>query len=86
MKYSKTALKELTARYRDVLRKCAFLNAIILMGAALSTPAMADTVEAKVGDVEYATLKEAIVSDAARNGTPGPSAISSPTSVTAGMC
>ena len=42
MKYSKTALKELTARYRDVLRKCAFLNAIILMGAALSTPAMAD--------------------------------------------
>ncbi|MBR6412180.1 MAG: YadA-like family protein [Alphaproteobacteria bacterium] len=42
MKISKTGIKELTARYRDILRKCAYLNAIILMGALASTEAKAE--------------------------------------------
>ena len=32
MKYSKTTLMELSRKYKQILRKCAFLNAIILMG------------------------------------------------------
>ncbi len=32
MKYTKTALRELSAKYRSILLKCAFLNAAILMG------------------------------------------------------
>ena len=43
MKYSNTALKELTARYKGILKKCAFLNAVILAGAMMTTPAMAGT-------------------------------------------
>ena len=38
MKYSKTAITELTQRYRQILRKCAFLNAAILMGVILAAP------------------------------------------------
>lgn len=41
MKYSNTALRELSARYKHVLLKCALLNATILMGVALATPAFA---------------------------------------------
>jgi len=44
MKYSKTALKELTARYRDILRKCAYLNAVVLAGLAITAPAMAERI------------------------------------------
>ena len=39
MKYSNTALKELTKRYKNILIKCAMINAIALM---VSIPAMAD--------------------------------------------
>lgn len=41
MKYSNTTLRELSARYRHVLRKCALFNVAVLMGVALSAPAMA---------------------------------------------
>lgn len=41
MKYSNTALKELSARYGKVLRKCAYLNAIVLTAAMIANPAMA---------------------------------------------
>lgn len=40
MKYSKTALMELSHKYAKILRKCAYLNAIAIMGIAL--PTMAD--------------------------------------------
>ena len=42
MKYSDTALRELSARYRNILKKCAIFNAAIFACAAAS-PAMADT-------------------------------------------
>ena len=41
MKYSRTAITELTSKYRSILRKCAFLNAAILMGALVANPANA---------------------------------------------
>ena len=41
MKYSRTALMELTHRYRNVLKKCALINATILMSAVFATPVMA---------------------------------------------
>jgi len=41
MKNSRTTIKELTARYSVILRKCAFLNAVILAGLAFATPALA---------------------------------------------
>ena len=47
MKYSNTALKELTKRYKNVLIKCALINAAVLV--ALSGPAMAK------GDTSLAT-------------------------------
>ncbi|MBQ4084471.1 MAG: hypothetical protein IJC30_02290, partial [Alphaproteobacteria bacterium] len=43
MKYSKTTLRELTAKYRSVLKKCALFNATVLMAMAVSLPTMADT-------------------------------------------
>jgi predicted outer membrane repeat protein len=43
MKYSKTTLMELSHRYSKILKKCALLNATILMGAMVALPAMADT-------------------------------------------
>ncbi|MBO7332775.1 MAG: hypothetical protein J6U64_03830, partial [Alphaproteobacteria bacterium] len=43
MKYSKTTLRELTAKYRSVLKKCALFNATFLMAMAVSLPTMADT-------------------------------------------
>lgn len=61
MKYSNTTLRELSAQYGRILRKCALLNAIVLLGAAVAMPAMAAN-EAKIGDNEYATLAEAIQS------------------------
>lgn len=42
MKYSNTTIKELSARYRAVLKKCAIFNAMVVVGVALlSAPAMA---------------------------------------------
>ena len=39
MRYSNTAITELSKKYRTILKKCAILNAVALL--ALSTPAMA---------------------------------------------
>lgn len=61
MKYSNTTLRELSAQYGRILRKCALFNAMVLMGVAVAMPAMAAN-EAKIGDNEYATLAEAIQS------------------------
>ncbi|MBQ8250328.1 MAG: autotransporter domain-containing protein [Alphaproteobacteria bacterium] len=47
MRYSNTALKELSKRYRHVLIKCAMLNAAALI--AFATPAMADSINYKDG-------------------------------------
>ena len=44
MKYSNTALKELSARYGKVLRKCAYLNAIVLTAVMIANPAMAEII------------------------------------------
>lgn len=41
MKCSNTTIKELTAQYRAVLKKCAILNAAVLMGAFVAMPAVA---------------------------------------------
>ena len=41
MKYSKTALMELSHKYTSVLKKCAFLNAAILMGVMVAGSANA---------------------------------------------
>lgn len=41
MKYSNTTIKELTTRYKHVLMKCAYLNAAIIAGAMIATPAFA---------------------------------------------
>ncbi len=41
MKYSNTTLRELNAQYRSVLKKCFLLNASLLIGAVLATPAVA---------------------------------------------
>ncbi len=43
MKYSNTTIRELTARYSRVLRKCALLNAALLLSVAFAVPAMAET-------------------------------------------
>ncbi|MBR3913559.1 MAG: autotransporter domain-containing protein [Alphaproteobacteria bacterium] len=42
MRYSNTAITELSKKYRTILKKCAILNAVALL--ALSTPAMAEVV------------------------------------------
>ena len=42
MKYSNTALKNLSIRYGKILRKCAYLNAIVLTAAMIANPAMAE--------------------------------------------
>ena len=41
MKYSKTTLMELSHKYSSILRKCALLNATILVGTMLTLPVMA---------------------------------------------
>ena len=44
MKYSKTTLMELSHKYRSILKRCAFLNAAILLSAAIALPAGATTI------------------------------------------
>ncbi len=56
MKYTKTTLKELTKRYAAVLKKCAFLNAIILGAVAVASSANAAVIKATTGNL---TLDEA---------------------------
>ncbi len=41
MKYSNTAIRELTAQYRHVLKKCFLFNAVVLVGLVVSTTASA---------------------------------------------
>ncbi len=41
MRYSNTTLRELKSRYTQILIKCAFLNAALLMGLSVATTAMA---------------------------------------------
>lgn len=43
MKYSNTTIRELTAQYSRILRKCALLNAALLLGVIFAVPAMAET-------------------------------------------
>lgn len=43
MKYSKTAITQLTRWYKSVLTKCAILNAVVFASMALATPAGAET-------------------------------------------
>ena len=43
MRYSNTAITELSAKYRSVLKKCALLNAAILLSTAVVLPAGAET-------------------------------------------
>lgn len=43
MRYSNTTLRELKSRYKHVLLKCAFLNAVLLMGLSVATTAGAAT-------------------------------------------
>lgn len=50
MKYSNTTIRELTARYSRILKKCALLNAVILLGVAFATPAMAATYSDQSGN------------------------------------
>ena len=45
MKYSNTALKELSKRYRNILIKCALINAIALTAFSASAFAQADSFE-----------------------------------------
>lgn len=60
MKYSNTTIKELTAQYRAVLKKCAILNAAVLMGAFVAMPAVADdlTQRTAVSSAENITLTD----------------------------
>lgn len=63
MKYSNTALKELTSRYRNILKKCAFLNAVIILGLGVATTADAREIagvsdQDLTGVVSAATITE----------------------------
>ncbi len=60
MKYSNTTIKELTAQYRAVLKKCAILNAAVLMGVFVAMPAVADdlTQRTAVSSAENITLTD----------------------------
>ena len=44
MKYSNTAVRELSAKYRSILKKCALLNAMVLVSVAVAAPAGASEV------------------------------------------
>ena len=63
MKLSRTALKELKARYLDILKKCAYLNAIVVAGSLFAYSASATT----LGDV-IRSDGEAVF-DISQNGT-----------------
>ena len=50
MRYTRTAITQLTKMYRSVLKKCAFLNAIILAGMALPSTSWADVINVTTWD------------------------------------
>ncbi len=68
MKYTKTTIKELTKRYATVLKKCAFLNAIILGTGLLATPAMADSPIYAVGSGVTETITSETIDITSENG------------------
>ncbi len=45
MRYTRTAITQLTKMYRSVLKKCAFLNALILTGVVAASPSWADYID-----------------------------------------
>jgi len=51
MKYSNTALKNLSIRYGKILRKCAYLNAIVLTAVMIANPAMAGLSDVSSGNI-----------------------------------
>ena len=51
MKYSNTTIRELTARYSRILRKCALLNAALLLSVAFAVPAMAGIERNEAGEI-----------------------------------
>lgn len=55
MKYSNTTIKELTAQYRAVLKKCAILNAAVLMGVFVAMPAVADDLTQRTAVIQQKT-------------------------------
>ena len=64
MKYSNTAITQLTRWYKQILVKCAILNAAILMGGAvIAAPAMAETVTERQVLTQDATLSDVSASD-----------------------
>ena len=58
IRQSKTTVKELTAQYRSVLKKCALLNAMVLMSAAFAAPADAATTDTLDHDVLQAAGRQ----------------------------
>ena len=56
MKYSNTALKNLSARYGKILRKCAYLNAVVLTVAMIANPAMAAVDRSKLEKVSETSI------------------------------
>ena len=64
MKYSNTTIKELSARYRAVLKKCAIFNAMVVVGVALlSAPAMAAGTHVSEYVIADKTITNEVVSD-----------------------
>ncbi len=66
MKYSKTALMYLSHEYSHILKKCALLNAALLIGTMLSLPASAE--EGKINALHY-DENGAIKQEATQSGT-----------------
>lgn len=68
MKYSKTTLMELSHKYSNILRKCAILNATLLMGAMIALPVEAKNIswegdtalDIKAGDVWNAKKSQTV--------------------------
>ncbi len=69
MLLSRTSIKELKARYLQILRKCAWLNAIVLMGVALSIGGARNAVAADVPVSTYADLIEKLQDEANKTNT-----------------
>ncbi len=64
MQYSKTTLMELSHKYRSILKKCALLNAAVLLTTAVALPAMADSAATIYGDetLHFDSFGEALAS------------------------
>ena len=58
IKYSKTALMYLSHEYSHILKKCALLNAALLMSTMVALPANASSERVVVGAEESKTITE----------------------------